>query len=90
MGSTDLSMVAVLWKNRTNIGDKAVIINSILEEGVHVGSRSVVSHSYLGNNIKISKDSLVAGVNLQDAEVGDLQYFLFFVLRSDFWAYSPI
>jgi hypothetical protein len=49
--------------------DASIIVNSILEEGVHVGAKSLIVNSHLANKFSLGKDSFVNGVRLEDSRV---------------------
>ncbi|XP_052231243.1 L-fucose kinase-like isoform X2 [Dreissena polymorpha] len=49
-------------KSLDRVDETSIVMNSILEESVSVGPRSVVTHSHIQGQITIGKDSFISGL----------------------------
>ena len=51
------------------VGDSVTLINSLIGEGVHVGDKSVISHSYLHKQLRVGRGCIISGIVPQDIPV---------------------
>ncbi|KAH9499097.1 hypothetical protein Btru_006679 [Bulinus truncatus] len=64
LGYTWTSRAHVFTEPTCSVSDESVVINSYMSGDVSVGSRTSISHSDLCGHIKIGKDSLISGLNV--------------------------
>jgi len=56
-------------KPQADVDSSAVLINSIVDDGVHVGANSVVTHCNLVKGFHVDEGSIINGVNTDDITV---------------------
>ncbi|KAK6982593.1 L-fucose kinase, partial [Biomphalaria glabrata] len=64
LGFTWTSRAHLYMEPTCSVSDESVVINSILSGDVTVGVRTSISHSELCGQIKVGKDSLISGLNV--------------------------
>ncbi|XP_041375931.1 L-fucose kinase-like [Gigantopelta aegis] len=61
--------------NKSQVSEDSVVINSILQGEVTVGSKTTVSHSYFQGKVVVGKDSIVAGLRIEDFKMKKILKF---------------
>ena len=61
-----------LLQSRSNVAENNVLINSIIGNEVHIGSRNAIVHSHLTSPMHITSGCLISGLDDSDISVSNL------------------